>query len=77
MSIEIEISKDKEPYIKQITADKVVNLTGESGSGKSFFSNKYINDDKYVVIDTDVVFGNHETTNKAEVELRQIFENKW
>jgi len=76
-NIEIEIRKEKEPYIKQITADKVINLTGESGSGKSFFSNKYINDDKYVVIDTDVVFGNHETTNKAEVELRQIFENKY
>lgn len=30
----IELDIDKEPYIKKITDDKIINLTGESGSGK-------------------------------------------
>ena len=35
---------DEEPYIKDITNDKVINITGESGSGISYFSDKYIKD---------------------------------
>ena len=38
----ISINIDKDPYIKEISKDKVINLTGESGSGKSYFSSKYI-----------------------------------
>lgn len=67
---------DKEPYIKNLTDDNVINLTGESGSGKSCFSNKYINDDKYIVIDTDVVFSDYSSDNKESVELRNIFMDK-
>ena len=67
---------DKEPYIKDITGDKVINLTGESGSGKSYFSNKYLNDDNYIVIDTDIVFSNGLSDNKESVELRNIFNDK-
>ena len=32
--------------------DNVINLTGESGSGKSYYSTKYKNDGNYIVIDT-------------------------
>ena len=67
---------DKKPYIKDITKDKVINLTGESGSGKSYFSNKYLNDDNYIVIDTDIVFSDKLSDNKESVELRKIFDNK-
>lgn len=67
---------DKEPYIRDITKDKVINLTGESGSGKSYFSNKYLNDDNYIVIDTDIVFSDKLSDNKESVELRKIFNNK-
>lgn len=52
---------DKEPYIKVLTDDKVINITGESGSGKSYFSNKYINDDNYIIIDTDIVFSDKQS----------------
>ena len=72
----IDLKLDKEPYIKNITNDKVINITGESGSGKSFFCDKYINDDNYIVIDTDVVFNNNESDNKESVELRTIFGDK-
>lgn len=64
---------DKEPYIKDLTNDKVINITGESGSGKSYFSNKYIKSDNYIVIDTDVVFSDKLPDNKESIELRTIF----
>ncbi len=67
---------DKKPYIKDITEDKIINVTGESGSGKSYFSNKYLNDDKYIVIDTDVIFSDSPTDNKQIMDLRKIFNNK-
>ena len=67
---------DKEPYVKNLTDDKVINITGESGSGKSYFSNKYINDDNYIVIDTDILFSNQPSNNKECVQLREIFKDK-
>lgn len=67
---------DKEPYIKKITDDKVINLTGESGSGKSYYSDKYANDENYIIIDTDIVFSDKPSDNKESVELRKIFNDK-
>lgn len=74
--IDINLYVDKEPYIKNITNDKVINITGESGSGKSYFSDKYIKDDNYIVIDTDVVFSGRPSDNKESVELRTVFSDK-
>ena len=51
---------DKDPYIKHISDDPIMNITGESGSGKSYACEKYKLDDNYIVIDTDQVFGNEE-----------------
>ena len=72
----IELDIDKEPYIKKITDDKIINLTGESGSGKSYYTNKWKNDDNYIIIDTDIVFNNMESDNKESVELRKFFKYK-
>lgn len=72
----ISINTDKDPFIKDITNDKVINITGESGSGKSYFSNKYINDDNYIVIDTDLIFGSRPTDDKYNLELREFFKDK-
>lgn len=74
--IDINLYIDKEQYIKDLTDDKVINITGESGSGKSYFSDKYIKDDNYIVIDTDVVFSDRPSDNKESVELRTIFSDK-
>lgn len=67
---------DKEPYVKNITKDKIINITGESGSGKSYFINRYINGNNYIIIDTDVVFSNRPSDNKESIELRSIFSDK-
>lgn len=69
----IDYDIDKEPYIKTITNDKIINLTGESGSGKSYYSSKYMNDDNYIIIDTDILFSTEETDNKYILDLRDIF----
>ena len=66
---------DKDPYIIDITDDKIINLTGESASGKSTFSEKYIYDDNYIVIDTDIVFDDKPSDNKESVELRKVFKD--
>lgn len=74
--LQISLYIDKEPYIKDLTNDKVINITGESGSGKSYFSDKYIKDDNYIVIDTDVVFSDRPSDNKESIELRSVFSDQ-
>ena len=67
---------DKDPYIKTITNDKIINLTGESGSGKSTYTNKFLNNDNYILIDTDLIFNNTKTDNKYIIGLRDLFKDK-
>lgn len=54
--LDIEIDKYKEPYIKQLTNDNVINLTGQSGSGKLYYAKENFSSEEYQVIDTDDVF---------------------
>ena len=63
---------DKDLYTKVLTSDRVINITGESGSGKSYYCERYINDDEYVIIDTDVVFGDREASNEYEKKLQEL-----
>lgn len=67
---------DKDPYIKDLTNDKIINITGESGSGKSYFSKNWINNSNYIIIDTDIIFSDKLTDNDDVVELRKIFVDK-
>lgn len=72
----IELSKDKEPYIKEISNDKVINLTGESGSGKSYFSRRY-DSCEYIVIDTDEVFGRFDNSSGYNREFGEYLRKKY
>lgn len=74
--ITINLYIDKEPYQKTITNDKIINITGESGSGKSYYTNKYLNDNNYIVIDTDLILGDRLTTNQDCLNIREIFKDK-
>lgn len=74
--LDINLYIDKVPYTKSITSDKVINLTGESGSGKSYFSKKYLENNDYIVIDTDIVFSDKESDNKESLEIRNLFKDK-
>lgn len=68
--VKVTLATDKDPYIKRLTNDKIINLTGESGSGKSYFSSRWKEDKDYIIIDTDKVF------NKAKVDEANIHERK-
>lgn len=52
----IFLFKDREDYILKITNDNIYNITGEKGSGKSFFTNMKDDDQNCVVIHLDPVF---------------------
>ena len=71
-NILIELNIDKEPYIKKISNDKIINLTGESGSGKSYYTNQYKDNKEYIIIDTDILFSQQDTDNKYILDLRKI-----
>ena len=77
--IDISLYVDKEPYIKELTNDKVINLTGQSGSGKSTYAQEHYNSDDYLVIDTDEVLSEHrfDNSNGINRELGEYFRNKY
>ena len=73
----IEIDINKKPYLKKITEDKIINLTGESGSGKSYYSLKYKKNGNYIIIDTDEIFARYETSTGINKDLGTYFRNKY
>ena len=77
--IEISLSVDKEPYIKELSNDKIINLTGQSGSGKTTYANEHFNSEEYLIIDTDEIFSNKrfEKSEGINKELGEYFRNKY
>lgn len=73
----IDLNIDKEPYIKELTKDKIINLTGQSGSGKSFYAKRLFNTDEYLVIDTDEVFSRYEKSTGYNRKLGMYFRKKY
>lgn len=67
---------DKDPYIKNLSDDNILNLTGESGSGKSTAALKYKDAPNCIIIDTDQVFGNQEK-DKDNQELYDYLIKKY
>lgn len=70
MDVMIDQVIDKPPYFKKISDDKVINLTGESGSGKSTFSNIYKQNSDFLVVDYDKILSPKEGT--IEFELKNV-----
>ena len=77
--IDISMYVDKSPYIKKITNDKIINLTGQSGSGKSTYASEHFKNDEYLIIDTDEVFSEHRFENSDGInkELGEYFRSKY
>jgi len=73
----IDLVVDKKPYIKNLTNDPVINLTGESGSGKSFYAQQYLNDNNYIVIDTDEVFASFDIATGYNLEFGTYLREKY
>lgn len=64
-------------YEKTISNDKIINITGESGSGKSTYTKEYLNNDNYIVIDTDEITRDTNTSNKNCIEFRKYLKKKY
>lgn len=75
----ISLTINKEPYVRDITNDKVINLGGQSGSGKSYYARENFNNDDYLVVDTDDVFSEHRFDKASGInkELGNYFRNKY
>lgn len=68
------INVNKEPYIKKITDDKIINITGEVGSGKSYLTQEY--GDDYIIVDTNNIINDNKAAKEYEIELRNILLKK-
>lgn len=75
----IDLKVDKEPYVKELTDDKVINLTGQSGSGKSTYAKEKFNGNEYLIIDTDDIFNEKRFAKSSGInrELGEKFRNKY
>ena len=77
--LDISVYVEKEPYEKKLSDDKVINLTGQSGSGKSTYAKRYFSNEDYEIIDTDEILSDHryEKSTGLNKELGQMFRNKY
>ena len=79
MESKICLFKDKPDYIKKITDDEIINVTGSVGSGKSTYGRKYRNNNDYIVISLDSITSDKDpyTMNDEILELRNILSKKY
>ena len=75
--LHISITEDKIPYIKNLSMEPIINLTGESGSGKSFYAQQYMNDPNYSVVDTEVVFERFDKATGINKEYGDYLRTKY
>ena len=77
--LDISLYVTKKPYIKEITNDKVINLTGQSGSGKSTYAKQNFDNELYVIVDTDEILSEKRFLRSSGInrELGIIFRKKY
>ena len=73
----ITITENKEPYHKVLTNDKVINIAGGTGSGKTTYSKKYEDDNDYILIDTDEIKDDRTPKNLHEALLKEYLFKKY
>ncbi len=75
----INLFIDKEPYIKKLSDDKIINLTGQSGSGKTTYAKEHFNGCDCLVIDTDDIFSDSRFSEATGIskELGEYFRSKY
>ena len=77
--VDISLYVDKEPYIKDLTDDKIINLTGQTGSGKTTYANEHFNGNEYLIDDTDEILSEQRYENSKGInkELGIYFRSKY
>lgn len=77
--LDISVYVSKEPYIKELTKDNIINLTGQSGSGKSYYAKENFSSEEYEIVDTDDVFNEKRFNVSTGLNRRlgEYFRNKY
>lgn len=77
--LDISIYVEKEPYQKTLTTDNIINLTGQSGSGKSTYAKEHFLNDQYEIVDTDEIFSEERFKQSEGINkyLGTYFRNKY
>ncbi len=78
-SLLVSINVSKKPYIKKLSNDKIINLTGQSGAGKTTYAKNEFNTDDYLIVDTDDIFSDKRFEHSKEINknLGTYFRNKY
>lgn len=77
--LDISVYVSKEPYQKKLSNDNIINLTGQSGSGKSTYAKEHFDNDKYEIVDTDEILSEErfKSSNGLNKELGIYFREKY
>ena len=73
----IDLFIDKEPLIINISNDNIINITGESGSGKSTYVKNNFNNDSYQIVETDLLFNDNYLSDPLLNEIRKEIFKKY
>ena len=75
--INVAISRD--PLVVKITNDRVINITGMSGAGKTTYVREHYDSDNYLLVDTDEIFSDKHfaSTTGINKELGTLFREKF
>ncbi len=76
---DINLFIDKEPLIKELTKDRIINVTGQTGSGKTTYIKEHFQTDEFLIVDTDEIFSDNRFENSTGInkELGEYFRNKY
>ena len=79
MESKIYLFRDRTDYIKKISDDEIINVTGSVGSGKSTYGRVYRDNPNYIVIGFDSISSDKDpdTMNREILELREILLKKY
>ena len=75
----MKLFKDQDDIEKVLTNDKIVNIIGTKGSGKTTYTSKYIKDDNYIVINCDrlLELPSDEIEDQELVKIRSMLNEKY
>jgi len=73
----IDLYENKDPLIINISDDKIINITGETGSGKSTYVLNNYNNDNYEIIETDVLFDDNIKVNPLLTKIKNKIFKKY
>ena len=72
----IDLFVNKEPLIFNISNDNIINIAGETGSGKSTYVKENFNNDNYEIVETDQLF-NENNNNPFLIKIRKEIFKKY